>query len=88
MYLLFYKLLPCYGENLSPSFFEKYWKLKVPLYKGGGGGGSNYVKSMFAAAFTLFVYISKWNALRSNNKFKKYWVLVVARQIAKYLTHF
>ena len=41
-----------------------------------------------AAAFTLFVYISKWNALSSNNKFKNYWILGVAMQIAKYLTHF
>ena len=36
----------------------------------------------------LFVYISKWNALCSNKKFKNYWVLDVAMQIAKNLTHF
>ena len=42
---------------------------------------------MLAAAFTLFVYISKWNALGSKNKFKNYWVLGVAMQIVKNLTH-
>ena len=35
----------------------------------------------------IFVYISKWNVLRSTNKFKNYWVLGVAMQIAKYSTH-
>ena len=30
----------------------------------------NIAAVVLAAAFTLFVYISKWNALRSNNKFK------------------
>ena len=43
---------------------------------------------MLAAVFTLFLYISKWNALRPNNKFKNYWVLGVAMQIVKNLIHF
>ena len=33
-------------------------------------GFSNIATVVLAAAFTLFVYISKWNDLRSNNKFK------------------
>ena len=41
-----------------------------------------------AAAFTLFVYISKWNALCSNNKFENYWILGIVMQLVKYLTHF
>ena len=75
------------GRIWAPPFLKNIENSKSPFIK-EGGGGSNYVKSMFAAAFTWFVYISKWTALRSNNKFKKYLVLVVARQIAKYLTHF
>ena len=34
------------------------------------------------------MYISKWNALCLNNKFKNYLVLGGAMQIAKYLTYF
>ena len=51
-------------------------------------GFFNVAAVVLAAAFTLFVYIPKWNALRSNNKFKNYWILRVAMQIAKYLTNF
>ena len=40
------------------------------------------IKPMFAATFALFLYISRSNALRSNNKFKNYWVLGVAILIA------
>ena len=44
---------------------------------------------MLPAAFTLSVYISKWNDLCSNNKIKNYFeVFGVAMQIVKYLTHF
>ena len=42
-----------------------------------------------ASCCIYFVYISKWNDLRSNNKFKNYFeVFGVAMQIVKYLTHF
>ena len=51
-------------------------------------GFFNIAALVLTAAFTLFAYISKWNALRSNNKFKNYWNLEVAIQIAKYLTRF
>ena len=48
----------------------------------------NIAAVVLAAAFSLFTYISKWNALCSNNEFKNYWILGVAIQIAKYLSHF
>ena len=43
-------------------------------------------KTNACCCFYLFVYISKSNALHSNNKFKSYWVL--AMLIALYLPHF
>ena len=51
-------------------------------------GFFNIAGVVLAAVFTLFVYISKWNALHSNNIFKNYCILGVAMQSANYLTHF
>ena len=40
----------------------------------------NIAAIVLAAAITLFVYISKWSALRSNIKLKNYWILGAAKQ--------